>query len=58
MHLVPKVVPLARALADAGEHRITLMLGRDIADKFQNENGFADPGAAKEPHLTASRIGY
>ena len=53
LHLVIEVVALARALADAGEHRVAGMLGGDIADQLQHVDRLADAGAAEQAHLAA-----
>ena len=55
-HLVPEVVALARALADAGEHRVAAVLLRDVVDQLQDHDGLADAGAAEEADLAALRI--
>ena len=48
-----EVVALARALADAGEHRKARMLGRDVVDQLEHVDGLADAGAAEEADLAA-----
>ena len=55
-HLVIEVVAFARALADAGEHRIAAMLLGDVVDEFLNEHGLAHAGAAEQSDLAAARI--
>ncbi len=56
-HLEVEVVPLARALADAGEHRVAAVLGGDVADQLLDDDGLADAGAAEEPDLPALGVG-
>ena len=53
-HLEPEVVALARPLADAGEHRVALVLARDAADQLLDQNGLAEAGAAEEADLAAA----
>src|SRR5437016_5456432 len=55
--LMIEVVAFARALADAGEHRITAMGFRDVVDQFLDEHGLADAGAAEQADLAALGIG-
>jgi peptide chain release factor 1 len=55
-HLVPEVVALARALADASEHRVARVLLRDVVDELHQHDGLAHPGTAEEPHLAALGI--
>ena len=55
-HLVPEVVALARALADAGEHRVAAVLLRDVVDQLQDDDGLADAGAAEQADLAALRV--
>ena len=52
-HLVIEVVALARALADAGEHRQARVLLRDVVDELEHVDGLADAGAAEQPDLAA-----
>ena len=56
-HLVPEVVALAGALADAGEHREAAVLLGDVVDQLHDEDGLADAGAAEEADLAALRVG-
>ena len=53
-HLEPEVVALARPLADAGEHRVALVLARDAADQLLDQHGLAEAGAAEEADLAAA----
>ena len=53
---VIKVVALARALADAGEHRIAAVRLGDIVDELHDGNGFAHAGAAEETDLAALHV--
>ena len=56
-HLVIEVVALARALADAGEHRDAAMRLGDVVDELHDDDGLADAGAAEQSDLAAARIG-
>ena len=56
-HLEPEVVALARALADAGEHREAAVLGGDVADELLNDDGLAHAGAAEQADLAALDVG-
>ena len=56
-HLEPEVVALARALADAGEHRVTAVVLGDVVDQLLNEDRLADPGAAEQAGLATARVG-
>ncbi len=51
-----EVVAFARALADAGEHRITTVRLRDVVDQFLNQHGLADARAAEQADLSALGI--
>ena len=53
LHFVPQVVALTRTLSDAGEYRVTAVLGSDIAYELLNENRLADSGTAEKSYLTA-----
>ena len=55
-HLVIEVVALARALADAGEHRIAAMRLGDVVDQLLDQHRLADAGAAEEADLAAARV--
>src|SRR4029078_5031081 len=46
--LVIEVVALARALADAGEHRVAAMRLGDVVDQLLNDDGLADTGATEQ----------
>src|SRR5581483_5339316 len=54
--LVIEVVSFARALADAGEHRIAAVRLRDVVDELLDEHGLADARAAEQADLAAFRI--
>ncbi len=56
-HLVIEVVALARALADAGEHRDAAMRLGDVVDQLHDQHGLADAGATEEADLAALRVG-
>ena len=53
LHLVVEVVALARALADAGEHRDAAVLLGDVVDQLLDQHGLADARAAEEAGLAA-----
>ncbi len=53
LHLVIEVVALARALADAREHRVAAVGLRDVVDEFHHRHGLADASAAEETDLAA-----
>ncbi len=57
LHLVPEVVALAGALADAGEHREAAVLLGDVVDELHDEHGLADAGAAEQADLAAAGVG-
>ena len=48
---------LTGALANAGKHRVTVVLGGDVIDQFLDQNGLADTGAAEQADLTALGVG-
>ena len=52
-----KVVALARALADAGEHRHAAVLLGDVVDQLHDGDGLAHAGAAEQPDFAAARVG-
>ena len=56
-HLQEQVVALARALADAGEHRHAAVLLRLAADHLLDDDGLADAGAAEHADLAALHVG-
>ncbi len=56
-HLVIEVVALARALADAGEHRIAAVRLGDVVDELHDQHGLADAGAAEQADLAALGVG-
>jgi len=56
-HLVIEVIALARALADAGEHRHAAMRLGDVVDQLLDQHGLADAGAAEQPDLAALQVG-
>ena len=53
LELEPEVVALARAFADAAEHRHAAVLHGDVVDEFLNDDGLADAGAAEQADLAA-----
>ncbi len=55
-HLVIEIVALARALADAGEHRVAAVRLGDVVDQLHDEHGLADAGAAEQADLAALGI--
>jgi hypothetical protein len=54
---VIEVVAFARALADAGKHRIAAVGLGDVVDQLHDDDGLADPGAAEQADLAALGIG-
>ncbi len=52
-----EVVALARALADAGEHRVAAVRLGDVVDQLHDEHGLADAGAAEQTDLAALGVG-
>ena len=56
LELEPQVVALARAFADAAEHRHTAVLQGDVVDQLHDDDGLADAGAAEQPDLAALQI--
>src|SRR6185436_6075344 len=57
LELEPEVVALARAFADAAEHRHTAVLHGDVVDELHDDDGLADAGAAEQSDLAALQIG-
>ena len=57
LHLEPEVGALTGALAHAGEHRHTTVLGGDPLDHLLDEHGLAHAGAAEEADLAALHVG-
>ena len=55
-HLVVEVVALAGTLANAGEYGNTAVLFRDVVDKFHDEDGLTNAGAAEQTYLTALEV--
>ena len=56
VHLVPEVVSLAAALADARKDRVAAVLHGDVVDQLLNEHRLADARAAEKADLAAARI--
>ena len=56
-HLAPEIVALAGALADAGEHAVTVVLHGDVVDQLLDQDGLAHAGAAEEADLAAPGVG-
>src|ERR1039458_1094677 len=52
-HFVVEIVALARAFADAREHRNTTMQFGDVVDEFHDDDGLADAGAAERADFAA-----
>ncbi len=52
-----EIVALARALADAGEHRVAAVRLGDVVDQLHDQHGLADAGAAEQADLAALGIG-
>ena len=57
LHLEPEVGALTGALADAGEHRHTTVLGGDPVDHLLDEHRLAHAGAAEQADLAALHVG-
>ena len=55
--LVIEIVAFARALADAGEHRIAAVRLGDVVDQLLDEHGLADARAAEQADLAALGVG-
>ena len=53
VHLCPKLVTFAAALAHSRENGIAAVLGGDVVDELLYEHGLADARAAEEPDLAA-----
>ncbi len=53
LHLAEERGALARALANAAEHRVAGVLDADVADELGDDDGLADAGAAEHGGLTA-----
>ena len=56
LELEPEVVALARAFADAAEHRHTAVLQGDVVDQLHDDDGLADAGAAEQADLAALQV--
>ncbi len=56
LELEPEVVALARAFADAAEHRDTAVLQRDVVDQLLDDDGLADARAAEQADLAALQV--
>ena len=56
LELEPEVVALARAFADAAEHRHTAVLHGDVVDELHDDDGLADAGAAEQADLAALQV--
>src|SRR4029078_43906 len=57
LELEPEVVPLARALAYAGEHGVAAVLQRNVVDELLDAHGLADARAPEEAGLAALHVG-
>ena len=57
LELQPEVVALARAFADAAEHRHTAVLHRDVVDELHDDDGLAHAGPAEQANLAALEVG-
>src|SRR2546426_472163 len=51
-HLAEELRALARALADAAEHRVAAVLGRDVPDELLDDDRLPHPGAAEHGSLS------
>ena len=52
-HFIPEVVAFTGPFTDAGENGETAVFGGDVADKFLDNDGFTDSGAAVGADLAA-----
>src|SRR4029078_5376306 len=57
LHLQPEVVPLAGALAHAGEAGVAAVEAGEAGDQLLDDDGLADAGAAEEAGLAAAHQG-
>jgi hypothetical protein len=57
-HFQPKVVALARALANTSKHGQSAVLHRDVVNKLQNEHGLAHARSAEKPDLSALHVWF
>ena len=58
LKLVPEVVALTRALADATEHRHAAMFQGDVVNQFHDDDGLADARATEQSNLPALQIRF
>ena len=56
--IAEKVVTLAGALSNAGEHRETIMPFCDIVDELLDKHGLSHTGTAEQTNLTTLRIRF
>ncbi len=56
LHLEPQIVALAGSLTDARKHRNAAMFQGDVIDQLHDDDGLADPSAAEQADLAASKI--
>ena len=56
-HFTVQVVALAGALANAGEHRVAVVLGGNVIDQLLDQDGLADTGTAEQTDLAALCVG-
>ncbi len=58
LELVPEIVALTGAFADAAEHRHAAVLERDVVDQLHDDDGLADAGAAEQADLAALQVRF
>ena len=56
VHLVPEIVALTAAFANAGENGIAAVLCGDVVDQLLNEHRLADARAAEKSNFAALRV--
>ena len=58
LHFMPEIIAFTGSLTDSGKDREAAMVKRDVVDEFHDDDGLADPGAAKETDLATLRIRF
>jgi hypothetical protein len=56
-HLSVKIITLASALTNTGEHRETTVTLGDVVDEFHDKDSFADTSATEEANLSSLGVG-
>src|SRR5215467_15995158 len=57
LHLVPKVIALARPLTHTREHRESAVVQGDVIDELHDDNRLADPCTSEESDLASLAVG-